>query len=261
MLKIVVFDGGWGGAIVADYLAEELTIAEVSCVIDWPHAPYGERTLTQICHYAENALREYIGKVDLVVLGGYTVSYAMEYLRHRYRKQKFVGMDVNYYQILRSRLYPSHVTVMMSGSLIDTPMCDDLRRKLPFSTIVVPDCRGWEEMINNGMISAARIRSDLENYFELAPKNVFKAQDRRSSLLTEIMREKYGEPPDPPVEQDYPLVHSDVVLLLNTTFWEVKEDLERIFGYSVRVLDFRQKLLHDVCTALDLLGVDGRRSK
>lgn len=53
----------------------------------------------------------------------------------------------------------------------------------------------------------------------------------------------------------------DVVLLLNTHFWEVKAELEEIFGWRVRVLDFREKLLHDVCAALKLRGVHGGRAK
>lgn len=264
MLKILVFDGGRGGQLVTNYLAEELNIAEVESVIDWEHAPYSENTLTQICHYAEKALQRYIGKVDLIVLGGYTASYALDYLKEKYPKQKFVGMDVNYHRILKSRIYPSNITVMMSNTLINTQFCEVMRRKLPFSTLVVPDCTGWEDMINSADISADRLRGDLEDYFELAPKKSFVAQDSRESLLTRVLQEKYESTANkggPSKQQDYPLIHSDVVLLLNTTFWEVKEDLERIFGYGVRVLDFRQKLLHDVCTALDLLGVDGRRSK
>ena len=57
------------------------------------------------------------------------------------------------------------------------------------------------------------------------------------------------------------LITADVVLLLNTHFWELKEDLEILFGWGVRVLDFREKLLHDVCAALKLRGVHGKRAK
>lgn len=56
-------------------------------------------------------------------------------------------------------------------------------------------------------------------------------------------------------------VKPDLVLLLNTHFWEIKPEIERILGWRVRVLDFREKLLHDVCAALKLRGVDGNRAK
>lgn len=57
------------------------------------------------------------------------------------------------------------------------------------------------------------------------------------------------------------LFRPDVILLLNTHFWSIRSELEELFGYRVRVLDFRQKLLHDTCRALELRGVHGDRSK
>ena len=48
MLKIVVFDGGWGGELVADYLAEELQTIEIERVIDWKHAPYDNKTISEM---------------------------------------------------------------------------------------------------------------------------------------------------------------------------------------------------------------------
>lgn len=261
MLKIVVFDGGWGGEVVANFLESELGIAEIIRVVDWDNAPYEDKTLTQICHYADRALRPYIGKTDLIVMGGYTASYALGYLRRRYNTQKFVGMGVNYRRILKSRLYPYNVTLMMDSMLIDTPFCTELQEKLPCSTLVVPDCSGWETMINEGLITIERMRADLETYFELSPRKTYLKSERNSSILVKVMQEKYAaKSPAPARIASEPLIHSDVVLLLNTNFWEIKEDLEKLFGYNVRVLDFRRKLLRDVCAALNLLGVDGERS-
>ena len=80
MLKIVVFDGGWGGELVADYLAEELQTIEIERVIDWKHAPYDNKTISEIESLSEDCLRPYVGKVDLIVLGGYATSLALEFL-------------------------------------------------------------------------------------------------------------------------------------------------------------------------------------
>lgn len=62
-------------------------------------------------------------------------------------------------------------------------------------------------------------------------------------------------------QEDLQRFRTDVVLLLDTHFWDIKTELEHLFGYGTRVLDFRQKLLHDVCRELGLRGVDGRPSK
>lgn len=263
MLKVVVFDGGCGGEIVAEFLAAELNIVEIIPVIDAENAPYEEKTLTEVCLYTERALQEYLGKVDLIVLGGYTTSHAKTYLSHKYPRQKFVAMGVNYYRILKSRIYPNDITVMMNNTLIDSEFCAELQRGLPHSTLSVPDCTGWEDMINAGMLTREVMRADLENYFYLAPLRTRQPRIVQQSLLTEIMQKKYifDNTHYPAEDEEFPLIRSDVVLLLNTNFWAVKEELEYLFGYQVRVLDFRQKLLHDVCTALGLLGVDGERSK
>ena len=52
-----------------------------------------------------------------------------------------------------------------------------------------------------------------------------------------------------------------VVVLLDPRLWLWKEEIGRIFGWQVQVLDFRKKLLRDTCAALGLLGVDGERSR
>lgn len=52
-----------------------------------------------------------------------------------------------------------------------------------------------------------------------------------------------------------------LVLLLSTHFWSIKPELEQIFGWRVKIMDFRKKLLHDVCAALGLRGVHGDKAR
>lgn len=109
-----------------------------------------------------------------------------------------------------------------------------------------------------------KMRADLEPYFELTPREKCHDNEDSDTILEKILKEKYlselanRHPSRPP---NAPLIHGDVVLLLNTNLWELREDIEKLFGFNVRVMDFRQKLLHDVCAALNLLGVHGERSK
>lgn len=286
MLKIVVFDGGWGGELVADYLAEELRTIEVERVIDWEHAPYDNKTVSEIEGLSGDCLRPYVGKVDLIVLGGYAVSLALESLERQYPTQKFVGMGINYYRILKSRSYPSQIAIFVDSILIESDFCQEIRQKLPYSTIIAPDCSGWEDLINIGEMSKEVLCLELCDHFRLkAPETKRLPAKRRSTrgrpsretssrsalpLLESIRRPEVesnrGSLPTEalPDQQVYPSekrFHPDVVLLLNTHFWELRTDFEELFGYGVRVLDFRQKLLHDTCSALSLRGVDGCRSK
>lgn len=267
MLKIVVFDGGCGGEAVAEFLAEELQVVEIIPVIDWNHAPYDNQDSCEICRLADMSLRKYIGKVDLIVLGGYVASMALEFLQERYAEQKFVGMGVNYYRILKSKAYPERITVMLNGQLIKAKLCEELQENLPFSTLAIPDCSKWDTLTNMyEKISVEMLREDLEDYFELRPKSNRelareRAAARSAPMISKLAQEKRVKDANLRESAAKRLIQSDVVLILNTNYWNFKEELEYVFGYRARVLDFRQKLLHDVCATLGLLGVDGERSK
>lgn len=294
MLKVVVFDGGWGGELVANYLSKELKTIQVIRAIDWENAPYDNKTLLEIEKLAEEKLHPYVGKVDLIVLGGYAVSLAMNYLEKRFPQQKFIGMGINYHRILKARNYPSQIAIFVDSLIIETTVCQEIRNDLPYSTIIVPDCSGWEERINAGEMSKEILHAELSDYFRISaprksstkkkqavrPNNKLKLsissiRGEAVPLLEELRRSRdsktepqpdqnsktYKKPYNPEAYRPEDLIAPDVVLLLNTHFWEIRNELEELFGYGVRVIDFRQKLLHDTCTALSLRGVDGCRSK
>lgn len=265
MLKIVVFDGGRGGEVVANYLQEELQVVEVIPEIDWENAPYEDKRPDEICTLAVSLLRKYIGKVDLIVLGGYTAALALEDLQEKYPEQKFVSVGVNYFRVLQGMTYPDRVTVMMNQSLMETKLCEDMRDNLPYSNISVPDSRGWESLTNEGKLSYEVLMAELAPYFRTADQPPSASKIDQNRPLAEVILDKkdrlsYASATSevwPPEKK----LRSDVVLILNTNFWEIRSAFEEVFGYRVKVMDFRQKLLHDVCIALNLLGADGERSK
>lgn len=270
MLKIVVFDGGCGGETVANYLAEELGVIEVICAIDCRSNFYEHKTQPELNRLVEKKLQPYIGKVDLIVLGGYTVSLSLDYLREKYHHQKFVGVGVSYYRIFHASSYPMCITVIMNEALLTSSFCEELKDNLPFSTLSIPDCAGWGDLAGKGQLSASIMQTELAPYFDLHPikrARTPKVQQHKSILETIISEKYYPQPahlpelPEPQPGEGRKLITSDVVLILNTCLWSLKQEIEDIFGYRVRVLDFRKKLLHDVCASLGLLGLDGERSK
>ncbi len=279
MRRIVVFDGGCGGEIVAKFLAEELKVVEVISIVDWSNAPYEDRDIAEIVRLTERHVRSYIGKADLIVLGGYTVALALSHLETRYPSQKFVAVGVNFYRVLKTKNYPINVTALMNNSLISTQFCQLLRNNLPYSTIAIPDSSGWEDLANTGDLTALVLRSDLEKYFELKPKTCRElaaekaaekaAKKAEQQNILDSLRQGEISPVAPDPEAAYrvkvnfprPLIRSDTVLILNTNLWDLNDMIESVFGYRVCVMDFRKKLLHDVCRALSFLGVDGERSK
>lgn len=296
MLKIVVCDSGWGGELVADFLSEELSMVEVIRVIDWPHAPYYDRDPATIGQLVETALGYYLNQVDLVVLGGYTTSLALDYLRSNYPDQRFVGMSHSLKYILHTKNYPSRVGLLAGKQTLDSGLAKQLHRDLPHSVFIPFDCSAWENLIDDGELSAAQIQAELSQSFklatEVAPSTLQRQHHKQRALpLAEVLKleQKIKDAtatssnttitsssattassnttitsPNIATTSRSPLdaiTEIDAVLLLDTHLWEIKPDLERLFGWRVRVLDFRCKLLHDACFALGLRGVDGGRGR
>lgn len=290
MLKIVVFDSGWGGELVANYLESELNVVEVVRLIDWHNAPYSGRSRDEICRLTEQNIVPYIGKVDAIILGGYATSLALDDLQQKYPEQQFIGMGISYERILKSRSYPDKIAVLMDRLTSESELCAELRQNLTYSTIIIPDCTGWEEQINDNAMSQDVLRAELSWDFVLQPKQRYPRRSRQTSLtsksstssgassstlLAAIRRFERAATDAACDEKDIAStmlvaanldetrakINVDAVLLLNTHFWALKPDLEALFGWQVRVLDFREKLLRDVCSALHLRGVDGKRPK
>ncbi len=126
-------------------------------------------SLAQIYHFSKACLRTYVGKVDLIVLGGYVVSLALELLEREYPQQKFISVGVNYYRILNSRAFPNQIAIMANKALFETKVRTEICRELPYSTIILPDCSGWDQLINDGQMSTDVLRSDLGHIFALRP--------------------------------------------------------------------------------------------
>lgn len=298
MLKIVVFDGGWGGELVADYLEHELGVVEVVRVIDWQNAPYDQLDLAEICSLAERHLRRYIGRADLIVLGGFAVSECLQQLRQRYPKQRFVGMEVDFHQITRSRVLLEDLMVLVDDGICREHLCQELQRKLPYVSLILPDCSGWAHMIDQNKFSYCQLRAELAWDFRLSDPELkvrrkqnctqdrplsemfdisklivrdAMRSERKRSIAQAVMNferlaQARAEQEERVARAQMPValegeLRPDAILLLNTHFWEIKPDLERLFGWNVRILDFRRYLLRRVCLALGLRGVDGRRSK
>ena len=95
MLKIVVFDGGFGGELFADKLEEALPVVEVIRVIDWRNAEALVIKARSARQVAEKALGPYLGKVDLIVLANHLLTVtSLRYFRRKYPKQKFIGLPI-----------------------------------------------------------------------------------------------------------------------------------------------------------------------
>lgn len=286
MRRIVVFDSGWGGELVADYLTQELEVVEVVRVIDWARKAYNRGALD--IDAAIECLQPYIGAVDLIVLGGYTMGIMLRALKSAFPKQAFVAPTVNFDKMLRSRQYPERVAIFMNDVLRGSALFRELRERLAYSTLILPNCTNWEYLIDNNLMTTETVRAELAWDFEVQPKTRLEVpvEERKTFSAMEFLAEQslekralmraiqnFGVAAQQASQEEAQRAEvgldndertkttPDLVLILNTHFWELKTEIERLLGWKVRVLDFREKLLHDVCAALKLRGVDGRRAK
>ena len=315
MLKVVVYGYGWGGELVANYLEAELGIVEVVRVVDWL-GDHNQMDMAEMMQRLEKDLCKYLNVVDVIVLGDYRLLQIAGALCKKYPGQKFVTMGVSYAKILRTRNYPANVVLLADDLEKNEDVRDNLRRELEHSTLVIPDCSGWEELINQDMMTPEILRTELawdfvvqlpgagrrrgRRMFEAPRKVTMKEQMESEKAQNTKLPQEIILPEDSTTDRqriaraiqrlnlaqkevavtekettdesrklvaelqcrrDVSYIKPDVVLILNTSFWEIEGMLEEVFGWEVRVVDFREKLLRDTCAALKLRGVDGRRPK
>ncbi len=291
MLKIAVFGAGRGGEAVAKYLSTELNTVEVIEVIDWSNLGVTYRDQKEMYRAACYFLTPYIGKVDLVVLADYTMSLVIHSLKMLWPEQEIIGMEVDFHHVPKSCQNAKVVTLLANESLFQSEFGKNICRQLSYTDIILPDCTGWEGLIDAGDMSEDILKLELGRSFALANnRNPFSRHqnqtvDQKMNLRTEIIRfllrtdsairsrpamlgagcakeisyNSYTNLLDcTKVQTQSEVWSTEVIYILSTHFWAIKQDLCDLFGYGTLVVDFRRKLLHDVCLALNLRGVDGR---
>lgn len=215
MLKVLVFDSGWGGELFADYLENEIGIIDVIRVIDWhnsPHEEFDEESLRALTEYM---ICPYIGRVDIIVLASYVVTEAtLDWLRERYPGQKFLGFEIRLFSIIHAN-YSKRILIASSKFLLNRPKYLMAKRHIEsvYGIQVIPlDCHEWTKLIDNGNMTDIIIRQTLKDY------------DWRK----------------------------DIILLYNTHYLDIKPRLEELFGWRVQVEDDFAYMLRQVYRALRL---------
>ena len=171
MLKIAVFDTGFGGELFADKLEESLPIVEIIRVIDWRNALRVEQHPREARKIVEEALRHYIGTVDLIILANYLISAtSLSYLRHKYPNQKFIGFTLKPHRItiLPTLILTTHATTRNFAYF-------SVSRRLKAKTICLDH---WPHLIDDGELTDDDFKKDLNfavQRINFAPRQVMLA--------------------------------------------------------------------------------------
>lgn len=183
MLKVVVFDSGFGGELFADYFREEIPIINIIRVIDWRNAEkYLDRPRVAR-RLAKEALRPYIGRVDLIILANHLLSItSLKYFQKKYRKQLFIGFGLKRPESFVKR----DVLVLTTRAVAKTVNYKRFlfRLKRRVGTLTVDD---WLEKIDDGKLETQEIEETLEMPAQkLKPKEVVLGASQLNDIKMEL---------------------------------------------------------------------------
>lgn len=181
MLKVVVFDSGYGGELFADCLEDELPVLNIIRVIDWRNAEDIQKSPKLARKFAEQALRPYLGKVDLIIFANYLLSItSLKYFAHKYKNQKFLGLSLHHPCNFQQRTY-----LFTTKAVARTIACKHFVYQIKAKTKVLND---WPILIDDGELGHAKIRRDLNVVIQDKPTQLILACSQFADLEVELRR-------------------------------------------------------------------------
>ncbi len=157
MLKIVVFDSGYGGEIFADMLEQELPVVEIIRVIDWRHAEEILKSTRSARRTALQALTPYIGRVDLIIFANHLLSAtSLNYFRRKYQNQKFIGLDLKQPDTFVDQTIMILTTKALMRSKSYHKFVHSLNRRV--ATLAIDS---WVSKIDDGELTPDEIKSKI----------------------------------------------------------------------------------------------------
>ena len=219
MLKVVVFDGGYGGEFFADQLETELPVVEVIRVIDWRNADQILKSSKQARKVATEALRPYIGKVDLIIFANHLLTItSIKHFRRKYKAQKFLGLNLQVPDTFIKR----DVMIITTRAVARTINYHNfiLRLKRKTRTLIVDD---WPAKIDDGELTEEEIRLKIKKF---------------------IAKQKFN-----PQE----------VILACSQFNDIKAELHNILGKNLKIHDSYNDTIRRACKTLKIRGGVGKK--
>ena len=221
MLKVVVFDGGYGGEFLADRLEEELPILEVIRVIDWRNAKELLTNSKKARKIAEAALRPYIGQVDLIILANYLVTVtSLKYFKKKYKDQRFLGLNLE----RPDTFVKCDVLILATKAITKTFAYHNyiIQIKRRTKTLILDT---WPEKIDDGILSEQEIKETLK---------VFSFKEN---------------------------IEPKEIILACSQFYDIKANLRELYGKNLKIYDNFDAVIRKTCKTLNIRGGLGKKSR
>lgn len=189
MLKIAVFDSGFGGELFADRLESELPVVEIIRVIDWRSAKESSKSSSSARKFAEQALRPYLGRVDLIIIANYLLATtSLKYFQRKYQTQKFIGFTISPKRIVAGKPTLIITTKATTRNLAFSIFAHRIRAR----TICLD---AWPLLIDDGNLSSEEVKRELgtalTSIHNFSPKQVLLACGQFTEFMTDF-RQVFG---------------------------------------------------------------------
>jgi len=166
MKKIVIFDGGFGGELFADYFEQELPVVEVIRVIDWRHANQILKSVKDARKAALEALRPYLGTVDLIIFANHLLTLtSLDYFRRKFKNQKFSGLPI-------IKPVNSDKTLILTTKAVRETLADYTFRHHLNGTVKEIVLDSWPNLIDDGELTEDQMRKDLASVLDFHPDTI-----------------------------------------------------------------------------------------
>ncbi|MBR2994504.1 hypothetical protein IKF32_01125 [Candidatus Saccharibacteria bacterium] len=189
MLKIIVFDSGYGGENFADYLENEIPIADIIRVIDWRNASEIQSSAKEARRCAEKALCSYIGKVDLIIFANYLLTVtSLNYFRHKYPNQPFIGLELE----CPCSFVKKDALILTTKAITKTVKYHSFVYKLkPHFRLRTLTLESWPNKIDDGELELSEIKDCFYRYVldgDFKPSKIIIACSQFNDILPEIKK-------------------------------------------------------------------------
>lgn len=185
MLKVVIYDSGYGGEDFADKLEEELQTIEVIRIIDWRHAEAIQENAKEARKYAEKALFPYIGKVDLIIFANHLLTItSLKYFIQKYKNQKFTGLELEHPCAFVEREMLALTTKAVSKTIRYHSFIRQL--KMNTKTLVLDS---WPIRIDDGDLTLTEIKEKMQREvlnYDFHPKGIIIACSQFNDIVPEL---------------------------------------------------------------------------
>lgn len=221
MLKIAVFDSGYGGDLFADRLEEELPIVNVIRVIDWRNAEIFLKNPRAARKQAMETLRPYIKRVDLIIFANYLLTTtSLKYFQRKYKDQKFCGLKLPRLDSSFTRPTVTLTTKALAKTINYHNYLFRAKRKI--DTICLDT---WPALIDDGELTEDDVKTEFKNFFL-----------------------KYNYKP------------SEVIIACSQ-FNDIIPAIKNSISKNIKIYDGYDETITDVCKLLKIKGGTGKKKK